>query len=230
MSDLVRWPDLDVSFVSLYLASDFHMGDGSARDDFAPHAARFETSLAAIPKQDIIVLVGDVVDFWRYDMPQILQRYRQVLTMLADRQAIWIAGNHDAGVLKPFVQQHLPPGFIFTKRLAIDGWYACHGDEFDLVNSRWSWIGELATVCVTAIGHTSPWLEDWLSEFPHWIKGTGRHAQASKFRKYAHAFVSDFLVNGIDCRGIVCGHTHQVAHEPGYVNTGTWATDGWTVL
>jgi len=207
------------------------MGDGSARDEFAPHLDAFFHSLKQIPRGDRIILNGDVIDIWRYDFDDILKVYGDLLEDLASRDVTWLAGNHDRRVLDLSFQKKLPQGFVFAKRTIIDRWYICHGDEFDLSNGRWFWLGKAATETIAAIGHVSPKLEKALAHLPGKLTKVGRHSQKHTFRQHALGFILDFL--GSDdrwLRGIVCGHTHRVAHERAYVNTGYWIKDGWTRL
>ena len=214
----------------LYLASDMHLGDGSERDDFAPHTARFVDSLLEIPQGAQIILAGDVADLWRYEFKDILKHYGLVFELLAARNAVWLAGNHDRRILQPNYRDRLPKGLEFEKRMFVHGWYICHGDEFDLLNGQWFWIGKLATELISAIGMFSAKAEDTLAHWPGKLMKTGRHSRKHTFRQHALDFIEHLLLGRELCKGIVCGHTHRVANDRGYINTGLWIQDGWTQL
>ena len=87
---------------TLYVVSDLHMGDGTAKDNFAEHRQRFEAFLDEVVEQDDdgrLILAGDVFEFWQSPHGDIVRTYLDLLKRLVQRRAVFIVGNHDIDLL-----------------------------------------------------------------------------------------------------------------------------------
>lgn len=213
----------------IYAASDFHLGDGSPRDESKRREDDLIRSVHSIPGNARIVLVGDVVDLWRYKHTSLIWRaHLEFFNYFSSRGAIYVMGNHDMD--KALVKGIVSESVFVTKHINLDGMLYTHGNMFDLANGRWWKIGRAVTTAGAALGLLSPSLEDAADRLATRIQGTGRHSARDKFLKTVKDFIEDFY--GV--AGIVCGHTHDaLVSELGgkaYVNLGTWAENGWSVF
>lgn len=218
---------------ALALCSDLHVGDGTPRDDFQPHCLRFYEELAAMPPDVVPVIAGDFLDVLRYRMARILTSdiVWKICRELAARRAYVIRGNHDPSCA--LLRDNLPDGLNVCERLVLDeGYYLCHGHEFDLANGRWHAIGDAVTRIAAAAGRLDPRLEDWLARVAGRLQRVGRYSVEDKFVAHALGHIREW--EGVHT--IICGHTHtaRVAVDPvsgkSYINLGAWSSDGFRVL
>lgn len=216
---------------NIWAVSDIHMGDGSARDDFAPQAHKFLMGIPPKEAGDEIVLVGDILDGTRYDIAKCLSANRGTLTALGELLPWWIVGNHDEGIWG--LRSHVEAlGFRLVDRLLLRQgervWYVCHGHEWDPANKKGSWTGKAVTGVANGVGRLWPAAEDWLARQAQKLDGTGRYDQGT-FAATVDSFQRQFEGVG----GVIAGHTHVREDRTNalgkrYVNTGTWPTHGWT--
>ncbi|MHB8108011.1 MAG: UDP-2,3-diacylglucosamine diphosphatase [Candidatus Cryosericum sp.] len=83
----------------IYAISDLHLGDNGPRDNFAAgtHLRDFLGFLTHVETTEgALVICGDVFEFWQANVSRVLQQHICLLDRLADLQAIYIPGNHDA--------------------------------------------------------------------------------------------------------------------------------------
>lgn len=86
----------------VYVVSDFHAGDGSPTDAFAPRRARFERFLAQVVEADPhcqLVLAGDVFEFWHGLDGSAQRTYGDLMERLGALEPILLPGNHDVALI-----------------------------------------------------------------------------------------------------------------------------------
>lgn len=217
----------------LYLASDLHMGDGGPRDDFTPAMTeRFCQEVNAIPADAGIILLGDVLDGHRYSLRACLKAHRRELVLLDTKRFVWVIGNHDESVVRAVAASNIVRHLRYSDTVHIGdvGWYFCHGHQFDpLCSGRFAWVGRAASQLANLIGKVSPRWEDRLAAWAGKLERTGRYSREQDFTEAAFAYAEAHNYGGI-----VCGHTHcrkeQMRGNRVYINTGTYAQDGWRIL
>lgn len=82
----------------LFIISDLHIGNGSARDNLLKNDnyTVFQGFLDEVEKQNGVLLVlGDLLELWRYRCEEILERWGRLLGRLAEMDLIYVPGNHD---------------------------------------------------------------------------------------------------------------------------------------
>ncbi|HPA50015.1 MAG TPA: metallophosphoesterase family protein [Thermoanaerobaculia bacterium] len=92
--------DLDLEAgLKLAILSDLHLGDGTASDDFRDNEPALRAALRRYRDDGVrLVLLGDIEDFWKFDLDPVERRYRD--TVYKDLRAfptpaLRIFGNHD---------------------------------------------------------------------------------------------------------------------------------------
>jgi UDP-2,3-diacylglucosamine pyrophosphatase LpxH len=82
-----------------YCISDLHMGDGGPRDNFA-HGDRekqFKRFLKMVDGNNgRLIICGDLFELWQSNISKVLTNRERLLDRLADMEAIYVLGNHDA--------------------------------------------------------------------------------------------------------------------------------------
>lgn len=99
------WRDTDVEVLDLYggpyvVLSDLHMGDGSRADDFRHNEQIVVEMLDCYREQGFaLILLGDVEEFWLFDLEHIRARYERTIyraiRRFGDERVFRIFGNHD---------------------------------------------------------------------------------------------------------------------------------------
>jgi len=219
--------------VRILATSDIHMGDGGPRDDFAKRRGEFLMSLPDPEPDDVVVLVGDILDGTRYDIAKCFSANKAILAQLGGMRPWWVVGNHDEDLWS--LKAHLTPlGFRLVDRMLLRQgekiWYVCHGHEWDPANKKGSWSGKTVTSIANSIGKLWPKAEDWLAKQAQKLDSTGRYDQGT-FAATVDAFQRQF--EGV--HGVIAGHTHVREDRTNalgkrYVNTGTWPVHGWTTI
>jgi len=212
------------------VSSDHHMGDGSARDDVRrSDGLRLLAEVGHIGDMigdtgAKVVLVGDVLDAWRYRLPDCIKAHRRQLQALANLNPIYLVGNHDVALLRNDAPV-LPAGFELRRLATVGGWYICHGDQFDPNPVFWRKVGKAGCRVLAKLGGWWPAAEDWLSNAAGRIEGVGRWGGVDH---YEEAAVRHATACGL--RGAILGHTHRGSIGATYVNTGTWREKGWVLM
>jgi UDP-2,3-diacylglucosamine pyrophosphatase LpxH len=128
----------------VYVISDLHMGDGGPRDNFAiaDRAQQLDRFLDYVAgRQGALVIVGDLFDFWQMNLSRILTIHKPLLDRLAEMNATYVVGNHDADLVHfigtgflghCFFQRMCGP---FERRIGPKRFKFMHGHEVDPVNS-----------------------------------------------------------------------------------------------
>ena len=123
----------------LYFASDLHLGDGGAADDFAEgeHQAAFQWFLKHEVEADggELVLLGDVFELWQCELARIREYYGSLFWRLHNYRLL--RGNHDSAYRKP-PEWRWPGGH---RPLILAG----HGHQADLWNSSLGFVGRAVT-------------------------------------------------------------------------------------
>ena len=134
---------------NIYVFSDFHSGDGTARDNFKylGNETNLMQCLKYIKKEDensAILILGDFLEFWQSPFGSVFKNNISLMDEFADTEAVYILGNHDNDLLD-FLDPKISPllGHKFfdrmgeavlinrgDKRIAL-----AHGHEVDPFNS-----------------------------------------------------------------------------------------------
>jgi len=83
----------------IYAISDLHMGDGGPRDNFAygNRASDFMSFLDMVDENDgQLIICGDLFELWQNNLSKVLTKREWLLDRLAEMEAIYVLGNHDA--------------------------------------------------------------------------------------------------------------------------------------
>ena len=83
----------------IFVISDLHMGDGGPRDNFAVDNKERELGdfLEYVESNDgRLVVLGDLFDFWQANIGRVLTKRRPIIDRLAEMDAVYVVGNHDA--------------------------------------------------------------------------------------------------------------------------------------
>jgi UDP-2,3-diacylglucosamine pyrophosphatase LpxH len=188
---------------------------------------------------DTLILCGDIIDGWqlmRGRKAKWKKRHSNFIKLLLDIQRktkiIYLRGNHD-----DFLDRILPLQFqkieIVKDYIYKSGekrFYVLHGDVFDLVTSRYSWLSK--------IGDAGYSLLMWLNKYYNnrrLKKGLPYYSLSRKIKKKLKAsvsYISDYEKHIVDiarrkrCDGVICGHIHQPEKryydDILYLNSGDW--------
>lgn len=82
----------------LFVISDLHIGNGSARDNLLKNnkLTVFQRFLDEVDRHDgVLIILGDLLELWRYRGEDILERWDRLLRRLAEMDLIYVPGNHD---------------------------------------------------------------------------------------------------------------------------------------
>ncbi len=88
--------------MNVYAISDLHMGDGSARDNFAfgNHEKDLLSFLDMVEDNGgKLVICGDFFELWQSNISKVITKRVYLLDRLAKMGAIYVLGNHDADLL-----------------------------------------------------------------------------------------------------------------------------------
>lgn len=172
---------------------------------------------------DMIVLNGDVIDIWEEKLNKIINNNIRIIETInvisKQKTVVYIEGNHDPkteDIRKIFPNCQIIPSF------QIEDLFIIHGDEFDKLVSKYSWLVKLL------------FIPHWIGErFGLNIKAFFReltHSISNKRNKnYYTNLVKDINNEAISkyscrCNFLVMGHTHspKIIEEAGcvYINGG----------
>lgn len=212
--------------------SDLHLGTRAAQ------AGRLLDFLRCC-EADVIYLVGDIVDFWKFRRgPHWPQAHNDVLQKLLRKarkgaRLVLVPGNHDE-VLRDYAGMQFGGIEIHKSIMHTTGrgrrYAVLHGDEFDVVvrNARWlALLGDTGYEFALWLNHPLNWVRRHLG-FGHWSLSAYLKYRVKKAVAFIGAFeeavAADARRNGVD--GIICGHIHHAAdrtfHGIHYLNCGDW--------
>lgn len=97
---------------NIYVFSDLHSGDGSARDNFkfGNGEPAFRECVTAVRREDedaAIVILGDFFEFWQSPFAGVVRNNLALMDFLADAGALYVLGNHDNDLLA-FLDRSMP--------------------------------------------------------------------------------------------------------------------------
>lgn len=211
--------------MKLYMISDCHLGDGTARDDF--HEDDWLWRLCDevdSQKNATLVVVGDILEGWQCKFEDIVVVHREVVVKmkrLSDtKKLILISGNHDMELKKAISFLFDVPVLDIYK---IGSTLFMHGHQFDPMCSKYKWIGHTVSWIGGALEYAvNRDIDKWFEKLSQKITRKGRHGDEELYAMTAIDFIKD--KGGADT--IVIGHTHKLCREYKvggkiYRNTGT---------
>jgi UDP-2,3-diacylglucosamine pyrophosphatase LpxH len=221
--------------IDLVVVSDVHLGT------YGSHARELHYYLQGI-KPGILVLNGDIIDFWQFSKRYWPKHHMKVIKDIMNLAAkgtevYYITGNHDE-TMRKFAGLCLGNIKILNKlELNLDGkktWFF-HGDIFDVIMQHSRWLEKLG-----AIGYDSLILLNVLINHMSRMLGKGKVSLSKKIKenvKSAVNFIGHFehtaaaLAMKKGFHTIVCGHIHQPEIKEidlgngakiAYLNSGDW--------
>jgi len=147
----------------ILIASDLHLGNGGARDDFRRNAPLFEAALRDyyLPRGYLLVLNGDIEELQRFTLPQVRRAWSRIFDLFAEFRRgpglIKIFGNHDY-VLSlrgdPFPAEELLEGLCLSHQDRC--LFVFHGHQASLFQERFmSLSGLVLRYIATPLGFRS---------------------------------------------------------------------------
>ena len=212
--------------------SDIHLGSKWSK-------AKEATTYLKENTCDTLILCGDIIDGWqlmRGKKAKWKKRHSNFIKLLLDIQhdtkIIYLRGNHD-----DFLDRILPLQFqnieIVKDYIHTSNgkrFYVIHGDVFDMVTSRYSWLSKIGD-----IGYT---LLMWVNKYYNnrrLKKGLPYYSLSREVKKRVKAsvsYISDYEKHIVEiarkkkCDGVICGHIHHPEKayydEILYLNSGDW--------
>lgn len=212
--------------------SDIHLGSKWSKAKEATKYLKENTC-------DTLILCGDIIDGWqlmRGKKAKWKKRHSNFIKLLLDIQhdtkIIYLRGNHD-----DFLDRILPLQFQNIKIVkdyihTSNGkrFYVIHGDVFDMVTSRYSWLSKIGDVGYTLL----MWVNKYYNN-RRLKKGLPYYSLSREVKKRVKAsvsYISDYQKHIVEiarkkkCDGVICGHIHHPEKayydEILYLNSGDW--------
>ncbi|MBN1415241.1 MAG: UDP-2,3-diacylglucosamine diphosphatase [Bacteroidales bacterium] len=221
--------------IDLVVISDVHLGT------YGSQANELHRYLQKI-KPDILILNGDIIDFWQFSKRYWPKSHMKVIKSIINLAAkgtrvCYIPGNHDE-ILRKFAGMRIGNIEIVNKlELNLNGmktWFF-HGDVFDVIMQHSKWLARLG-----AIGYDYLILLNVFVNYLSRILGRGKVSLSKIIKenvKTAVNYISNFentaasLAIQKGYQAIVCGHIHHpeikdIILSKGsrimYLNSGDW--------
>ena len=212
--------------------SDIHLGSKWSKAKEATKYLKENTC-------DTLILCGDIIDGWqlmRGKKAKWKKRHSNFIKLLLniqhDTKIIYLRGNHD-----DFLDRILPLQFQNIKIVkdyihTSNGkrFYVIHGDVFDMVTSRYSWLSKIGDVGYTLL----MWVNKYYNN-RRLKKGLPYYSLSREVKKRVKAsvsYISDYEKHIVEiarkkkCDGVICGHIHHPEKayydEILYLNSGDW--------
>lgn len=212
--------------------SDIHLGSKWSK---AKEVTRFLKENTC----ETLILCGDIIDGWsliRGKKNKWKKRHTKFIKLLLDiqhnTQIIYLRGNHD-----DFLDSVLPMNFqniqIVKDYIYESGgkrFYILHGDVFDTVTSRFSWLSKIGDVGYSLL----LWINKWYNQ-NRAKKGLPYYSLSKEIKnkvKTSVSYISDYEHHIVDvarrkkCDGVICGHIHhpemRYYDDILYLNSGDW--------
>jgi UDP-2,3-diacylglucosamine pyrophosphatase LpxH len=127
----------------IMVISDLHLGDGGPRDNFAAdHKEQtFNDFLDFVTESGSeLIVLGDLFEFWQANVGRVLMRQMPLIDRLAEMNATYVIGNHDADfesliganmLAHPFFERMSGP---FERTIAGKRFKFMHGHEVEPFN------------------------------------------------------------------------------------------------
>lgn len=188
---------------------------------------------------DTLILCGDIIDGWqlmRGKKGKWKKRHSNFIKLLLDIQKkteiIYLRGNHDDFLdrILPLTFQNIRivKDYVYTS--AGKRYYVLHGDVFDLVTSKYSWLSKIGDVGYSLLMWANKIYNDRRQK-----KGLPYYSLSREVKKKVKAsvsYISDYENHIVDiarkkkCDGVICGHIHhpekRYYDEILYLNSGDW--------
>ncbi len=212
--------------------SDIHLGSKWSK---AKEATRYLKDNTC----DTLILCGDIIDGWqlmRGRKAKWKKKHSNFIKLLLDIQRktkiIYLRGNHDDFMdrILPFKFQNIEIVKDYIYKSGDKRFYVLHGDVFDLVTSRYSWLSKIGDV-----GYSLLMLINRYYNNRRLKKGLPYYSlsqEAKKKVKASVSYISDYEKHIVDiarhkkCDGVICGHIHQPEKKYYgdilYLNSGDW--------
>ena len=215
--------------------SDVHLGT------FGSQAKELNRYLQSI-KPEVLVLNGDIIDFWQFSKRYWPKPHMKVLKSILNlaskgTQVFYITGNHDE-TLRKFSGMRMGNIEIVNKLeldlMGIKTWFF-HGDVFDVIMQNSRWLAKFG-----AIGYDSLVLVNVFINFLSKLLGRKKVSLSKRIKesvKSAVKYIGYFEITAVSLamqkgyQAIVCGHIHHPEIKeifiPGkgkimYLNSGDW--------
>lgn len=212
--------------------SDIHLG---SRWSKAKEATRFLKENVC----DTLILCGDIIDGWtlmRGKKAKWKKRHTKFIKLLLDlqhdTQIIYLRGNHDDFLdrILPMTFQniHIVKDYLYTS--GDKRYYVIHGDVFDTVTSRFSWLSKIGDV-----GYSLLLWVNKLYNNRRVKKGLPYYSLSKEIKdkvKMSVSYISDYeehivsIAKQKKCDGVICGHIHHAEKKYYgdilYLNSGDW--------
>jgi UDP-2,3-diacylglucosamine pyrophosphatase LpxH len=221
------------TFYKTIVLSDIHLGIKASKAKQVVHFLKHH-------KCETLLLNGDIIDGWQLRKngkwkKQHSNFFKYVINLVAKSKCdeiIYLRGNHD-----DFLDEILPftLGNFKIKRHHIHygvrrKYFVTHGDIFDTVTTKLSWLAKLGDVGYTFL----LWLNRHYNSYRE-KRGLPYYSLSQVVKakvKSAISFISDYenelakVAKARKCHGIICGHIHQPAIKMidgiEYLNSGDW--------
>lgn len=212
--------------------SDVHLGSKWSK---TKEASRFLKKNSC----ETLILCGDIIDGWailRGKKAKWKRRHtnfmKAILDISHDTRVVYVRGNHD-----DFLDRIIPVDFLnislvrdFVYESGGRRYFVLHGDAFDSVTSRMSWLAKLGDVGYSFL----LWFNSVYNR-RRILKGLPYYSIARAIKKKVKAsvsYISDFeehvaeIARRKECNGVICGHIHhpEIRDIDGilYLNSGDW--------
>jgi UDP-2,3-diacylglucosamine pyrophosphatase LpxH len=221
------------TFYKTIVLSDIHLGIKASKAKQVVHFLKHH-------RCETLILNGDIIDGWQLRKngkwkKQHSNFFKYVINLVAKskcEEIIYLRGNHD-----DFLDEILPfaLGNFKIKRHHVHigvkrKYFVTHGDIFDTVTTKLSWLAKLGDVGYTFL----LWLNRHYNNYRE-RKGLPYYSLSQVVKakvKSAISFISDYenelaqVAKARKCHGIICGHIHQPAIKMingiEYLNSGDW--------
>ena len=212
--------------------SDIHLGSKWSK---AKEATRFLKKNSC----DTLILCGDIIDGWslsRGKKPKWKKRHtnfmRHILDIQHSTKIIYVRGNHDSFLdrILPITFQNIQIVRDYIYRSNGKKYYVLHGDIFDKITSRYSWLAKIGDVAYSLL----MWVNRYYNN-RRMKKGLPYYFLSRNIKnrvKVAVSYISDFEKHLADiakkkgCHGVICGHIHHPQKcyfgDILYLNAGDW--------
>lgn len=212
--------------------SDIHLG---SRWSKAKEVTRFLKENTC----DNLILCGDIIDGWNLARGKSKKWKRKhtkfiklLLTIQHKTKITYLRGNHD-----DFLDSVLPMTFQnikIVKDLVYESgdkrFYILHGDVFDTVTSRFSWLSKIGDIGYTLLLWLNRRYNDRRAK-----KGLPYYSISKEIKnkvKTSVSYISDYekhiveIARARKCDGVICGHIHhpemKYYDDVLYLNSGDW--------
>jgi UDP-2,3-diacylglucosamine pyrophosphatase LpxH len=146
----VKLQGLDIAANVIYVVSDLHLGNGSAKDHMVcgEREELLHRFLDEVERRDgRLIILGDLLDLWRFRLEDVVARWGPVLDRFEALGADYVTGNHDARLCEDLAGCAWHPLFKrlrspFSEQIGERCFRFMHGHEIDpfmpAILDRWA--------------------------------------------------------------------------------------------